>query len=445
MTKKVKETKRRLPRLSWAEKWPVSVLYTQNAISCHWEGIQISEVRQYIDGTLIISACYRPTRIKCPRCSCADIADLVVHVRDSRRAIVIPPINGEATVLWCSQDRWKCKPCGYTFTPQIPNVMRNHRMTTAVRNIVYRLGKTRTFAEIGRELGISSSTVKKVLKEDPRVLNFISNRQTPNVLGVDGFYLSFRCEKHSHKVLSCTMLTNLQDPCIFDILPVGERTKDASIVIPEWFQRISDLDKIVAVVIDPSDTFRGAIKKTFPNAIRIVDKAHMIRGEVKHHKIWHDQHNIAFLKDMSRITNAVRRGVWVPDRDVSRDTVFTSIVEEKLIRDHLLGLFCSVYAAHNRKDAEARLNEWRASIPSYMLSDYKERIKVVESWWDEILAIFDSISLILLRSPKTESVMSRNGTHQIEEVTFPHCVSGRYIPLQNCRKRGPRKLVSISE
>jgi hypothetical protein len=79
----------------------------------------------------------------------------------------------------------------------------------------------------------------------------------------------------------------------------------------------------------------------------------------------------------------------IEDYTYSLNSSQYSLLEEKMIRDHILGVFCSVYEANNRNDAETRLKKWRASIPDCMLSEYKGRIKVVEMWWDPILALFD--------------------------------------------------------
>jgi len=172
------------------------------------------------------------------------------------------------------------------------------------------------------------------------------------------------------------------------MLPVGERTKNAEETLCEWFRRINNLQRVVAVVIDPLDTLWEVVKRVWPNAVVIADKWHMINLEVMHYKEWHRKHDIKVVEDIKVFTDKVRR-MEIPDHKFSLNATHYPLIEEKMIRDYLLGVFCSVYEADNREDAETRLKKWRASIPDYMLSDYKGRIQVVERWWDPILALFD--------------------------------------------------------
>jgi hypothetical protein len=194
-------------------------------------------------------------------------------------------------------------------------------------------------------------------------------------------------ESLKKKQLSCALLTNLKEHRIFDMLPVGERTKNAVETLCEWFSRIANPERIVAVVIDHNNTLWEVIQKVWPNAIVIAEKYHQINLEVTHYKAWHREHKIAVLKDLETIIKKVRK-MELPDHKFSLNASEYSLLEEKMIRDHLLGIFCSVYEAENIEEAESRLIKWRTSIPNCMLSDYEDRIQVVESWWDPILALF---------------------------------------------------------
>jgi transposase len=158
MTKKKASRKTRNRGPNWDEKLNQSVPYLANTLISYWKGLTITAVHQYMDSTIIVLAHYDLSGIQCPSCKCSDI---VSHEPDKRCIINIPPIDGYAAVLWCMRDRLKCKTCEVTFTPKLPDIVKHHKITTSVRDFIFRLYRNNTFAEIGRLLGLSPSTVKK--------------------------------------------------------------------------------------------------------------------------------------------------------------------------------------------------------------------------------------------------------------------------------------------
>jgi transposase len=143
---------------NWDERLSESVPYLANTIISYWQDLTVADVRQCRDSTIIVLAYYELNGIQCPHCKCIETT---IHEPDKRCIINIPPIDGYAAVLWCNRDRLKCDSCEVTFTPKLPNIVENHKITTSVRDIIFRRYENNTFAEIGRELGLSPSTVKK--------------------------------------------------------------------------------------------------------------------------------------------------------------------------------------------------------------------------------------------------------------------------------------------
>jgi transposase len=158
MTKKKASKKVRHRGPNWDEKLSQSAPYVANTLISYWQGLTVNAVNQYMDGTIIVLASYDLSDIQCPNCKCHNI---VSHEPDKRCIINIPPIDGYAAVLWCMRDRCRCSSCDITFTPKLPGIVEHHKITTSVREIIFRLYQNNTFSEIGRLLGLSPSTVKK--------------------------------------------------------------------------------------------------------------------------------------------------------------------------------------------------------------------------------------------------------------------------------------------
>lgn len=202
---------------------------------------------------------YAPTR--CKQCGYKQIKYGYKSV-DAR----LPTLNGKEVHLKLKKQRFICKNCGSTSLAHSSILLVNHTVTRDFKKHITELVKESfTIKSISKLLGISASTVSRILYES----NHIKYRQSslPEHLCFDEFrsvgsLMSFICcDAVSHK-----LVTFLPD----------RLTKD---IVDYFINRYSlkERQQVKTVVVDMNAQYSHFIKRIFPNAEIIIDRFHIIQ------------------------------------------------------------------------------------------------------------------------------------------------------------------------
>jgi transposase len=170
------------------------------------------------------------------------------------------------SVIWLKKRRFKCKDCGRVsvaesiFAPKNGSISRHTKISC-----VLKLKEKFTRKDIGKLLGISSSSVLRILKDCfPDVIQrFVS---LPSTLSFD----EFTFQKDQMAFIMIDPKTN----AVLDILE-NRLTKDLMIYFNKFPKEVRE--RVQAITCDMYQPYLDLIKKLFPNAKIIIDRFHIVQ------------------------------------------------------------------------------------------------------------------------------------------------------------------------
>jgi transposase len=201
----------------------------------------------------------------CPRC---DSANLYRHGRAKKRKVLHGWSQGRRIYIEIALQRWRCRDCGYSFTGGMELVRSRSRLTKqAEAEALWQL-KDRSFNQVKRELGVSYSTLRRLLEKeiDEEALGFIQEEEDV-FLGIDEH--SFRHQNMVHTV------TEVKKRKMVGIL------RDDRIATLKMFLRRIPQDKVKEVCIDMKKSLRKVAEEIFPEAKIVVDHFHVVADSNK--------------------------------------------------------------------------------------------------------------------------------------------------------------------
>ena len=223
------------------------------------EGYGVGEVIEEEKGIVVEVG----TDVNKPACPCCDSAKLYRHGRAKKRRVLHGWSQGNKVYLEIARHRWQCRDCGYSFTEGVELVRPYSRLTKqAEAEALWQL-KDRSFNQVRRELGISYSTLRRLLEMeiDEEALGFIKEEQKV-FLGIDEH--SFRHQDMVHTV------TEVKKRKVLGIL------RDDRIATLKMFLKKIPQDKVKEVCIDMKESLRKAAEEAFPKAKVVVDHFHVV-------------------------------------------------------------------------------------------------------------------------------------------------------------------------
>ena len=144
--------------------------------------IKIGEVTEYED-RIVVKASLKNRKEICPYCGSGK---LYKHGKGRTREVLHTWSRGKGVYLELQHRRWKCKSCKHTFT-EGKELIRPYSRITKVAEVeaLWQL-KDRSFAQVQRDLGISYSTLRRLLERliDDNMLSSIQNEDEIH-LGID--------------------------------------------------------------------------------------------------------------------------------------------------------------------------------------------------------------------------------------------------------------------
>jgi len=203
------------------------------------------------------------TELKKPACPCCNSVKLYRHGRAKKRRVLHAWSQGKKVYIEIARHRWRCRGCGYSFSEGVELVRPHSRLTRqAEAEALWQL-KYLSFSQVRKELGISYSTMRRLLEREIDGDALGSTKEEGEVfLGIDEH--SFR---HQDMVYTVTEVKRRK--------MLGILRDDRMATLKMFLKKIPQ-DKVSEVCIDMKESLRKVSEELFPKAKVVVDHFHVI-------------------------------------------------------------------------------------------------------------------------------------------------------------------------
>lgn len=308
----------------------------------------------------------------CPECGSIKFHPHGTYPQD----IMDLPHLGQFTCVHLARKRWKCADpeCGKTFFHPLDWIDDDHRATKRFVDAIATKSLEHSFSTLAREYGVNEKTVRNVFYRHYKDVMDTTRFASPIYMGIDEIKIAGGLRG---------VITNIKDRCAIEFLP-----KNTSVTLSEYFERMPNKERVMAVAIDCAQHYRTLIYKYFPNASVVADKYHILRAAdfavdkirrdireditVKRTKLKLKKDKF-ILKTREHALSAWERSqleMWRHEFPVIGATY--DLKEE----------FYRIYDAQTEQEARLRFHTWRNHIPVDMMK-YWESILVTWQNWDK--------------------------------------------------------------
>lgn len=329
-----------------------------------------------------VEATYTVAPDKCPKCGDGSLfAGQFYKHGTMKQEVMDTPSQGKRVGVILTRSRYRCRACGKTITPPVPEIDDRGTMTRRLVAYIERESLRRTFTSIANEVGVAEGTVRNLFHAHVEYLDEHTMFATPERLGIDEVHLLGQAR---------AVFTNLEKRTIIGVLP--DRTKKA--VTAHLKTMSPGVVKVVA--IDMTRAYRDAAKEVFPSAAVVVDKFHVVRmandclNEVRkslraglepkeRRKLLHDRHVLRKrLRDLDDAQKSTLEG-WGRTHPL--------LAEAHRLKEAFFDVWDT---ATTPAIAEGRFRGWEDSIKSReMTAAYRPLLTAWRNWTPEILAYFE--------------------------------------------------------
>jgi transposase len=232
-------------------------------------GLRILKQEIQADGRIRVEVIGTNTRAHCPHCQGVSVKQHDVRKRSKRDV----PLRGHRVELVLHKRRFWCLRCHKAFTESDSACGRRKRTTVRLREEIgqqacrsplmhvaqhYEVGPR--FVQACLEAVASTQLAKRGLS-----LEESGSLPTPRFLGIDEFA---RRKGHRYDTILC----DLEGRKVLEVSAGRKKDEVASLL-----ERLSDCDRVEAVSMDMSTTFREAVQLCLPRARIVADHFHVIQ------------------------------------------------------------------------------------------------------------------------------------------------------------------------
>lgn len=324
--------------------------------------------------TAEVEPTYVPTA--CPSCKSSR---LYRHgVREQH--YVDAPHYGEPAVLLVHRRRWRCQDCSTLFPDPLPAIDEKRRATQRLIRYVRTRSLKYTFAEIGREVGLSDRSIRHIFDDLVRDLDTQFQFVTPRYLGIDEVKLigKYRC-----------ILTNVEANTVYDMLATREMAE-----LRKYFRTFRNPNAVEVVTADLWNNYAVIAREFFPKALFVADRFHVQRMATN---------------AVEAVRKAVRRSLTQKRRIQLKDDRFVllrhghSLSADQMTKLRswgdqfpLLGAaweakerFFACWNTRSRAVAARELDAWAGSITADVRPYFAELLTALSRRREDILNYFD--------------------------------------------------------
>jgi transposase len=283
--------------------------------------------------------------------------------------------------------RFRCVLCKKTFTEKDGICGRYRRTTKRFREDLAYQSMKNTIAQVAESCEVGprfvqecfESLIQEKYAEKGRSLDETAKLPTPQYLGIDEFA---RRKGHCYDTILCDLENHI-------VLEVCEGRKLEE--VQQLLNRLSDPEKVEAVSMDMSASFRPAVQSCLPHAVIVVDHFHVMQHLMK-----------AFKKIVSSFAHKIEGMIILKGKQhlflrAQEDLTEEQVQDRKKIGARLPLLeeawqfkeaFRSWYATATPETAEQELDTWIKSIQESSFTHLQKALSIFKNWKKEILAFF---------------------------------------------------------
>lgn len=237
-------------------------------------GIPGFETTRYsCEGKNIIIKAVCTVSPKCPHCECSVLRLKDIKIRRVRHGTIL----SHNSYLEFKSRKYHCLRCNRYFNERLPGILPYKRSTEKFRKEVFQDHQDGICQKTLRDrLRISHSTIERWTHDYLGLkVSESNNYPCPWVIGIDEHFFT---KKKGYATTIC----DLKGRRVYDVT-LGRSEK----ALEPYMNSLRGKERVKAVVMDLSDTYRKIALKHFPNAKIIADRFHVVRL-VNHHflKVW---------------------------------------------------------------------------------------------------------------------------------------------------------------
>jgi transposase len=164
--------------------------------------------------------------------------------------------------------------------------------------------------------------------------------------------------------------------------------------VEEYLDKLPQPERVKGVAMDMHEPFRQAVQICLPQAKVVVDKFHLVRhinGAVDKTRSrvqgggWKGKRRDLFKSRYTLLKGAEKLGNWERARLSGLFLAYPEVGEAWLLKED----FRRWYRTADRSQAEEVLGSLEAKISHSSLPEFKELLRTVANWREEILNYFD--------------------------------------------------------
>lgn len=341
----------------------------------------VEDVDRSVRKKYVIKANYDVPPSHCPKCGSTrkpyGHGTLVVPYIDA-------PVHGRKTTVDVTVQRYRCRDCRGTFMQPLPDT---HPTRTMMLRCVEHIGEQamfRTYAELGREIGLDESTVREVANEE--IDRILENHRViaPVALGIDE--LTINDKKR-------TIFTDIGERRVLDLI----ETMDKPDVV-KWLRALPNKNRIRIVTIDMWGPYETAIAEVLGDKVIVItDKWHVVsKANAILDVIRNAERRKGKTKKERKNPQRGRRLLQTSRHKLSPWRLF--ILDGVLKNNprisaawHCKESFYDIWGHDerpSRQEAEKRFDAWKATITDD-IEEFREIARMIDKRRETMFAYFD--------------------------------------------------------
>ncbi|MGA9667986.1 MAG: ISL3 family transposase, partial [Terracidiphilus sp.] len=293
------------------------------------------------------------------------------------------PLREHIVTIELKLHRFICQRCGKMFRQTPIGMDLKRSMTIRCVEWIRQQSLCAPFSHVAEDTGCSEKVVREIAYEHIKELERNYRPSMPHWLGINESYLDGRIEE------PLCLLIDLENRKLIEILP--------NCRLDTLVSRLSSFDdasQLRGVCMDLCEKYRMAVKRVFPAAQIGIDKFQVLRwankavDRVRLHigKLHPSERNLDDWKPCQALLR--KRGHSLSSHDRKMLNCYLFRHPEIATAYYLKEEFSNIYNCGSRSDAIAALEKWEQSVPESMRRAFKELLKVLTDWRNEILTYF---------------------------------------------------------
>lgn len=290
------------------------------------------------------------------------------------------PSHGKRVGIKAGVQRYRCEKCKKILQQDIPDIDEKRNATVQLVRFIEKQSLERTFTDIAAQVGMDEKSVRRIFDDYSKELERSYQFMTPEWLGID---------EVSIRRTMRLILTNLKEHTIYDIYPSRKQDK-----VVKHLDAIPGKTNIKLVSMDMWKPYKLAVEAILPQAKIVIDKFHVVRLANKavddYRKSLSGELSQTERREMMRSRYILlKRKKDLTEEDKFQLEIWTANLATLGLAHELKEMFYGIYDATDRHDAMKRYWDWQLSIPKELEPVFKELIRAVKNWNNEIFAYFD--------------------------------------------------------